>query len=419
MMILKNRFKQFLTRILPLAVLTLFLVSSCKKENPVSSYAYFVSKEQKLNLSVTYINNFISNASGYYPEINSMKQYVASDVNIFKIIYKTTINGEKINASGLICVPAVPGEYPVLSFQNGTNTLDALAPSNYVLDPAYQMVEIIASMGFIVVMADYPGFGEAVQIPHPYLVKEPTVQSLVDLLFTVNEIVSTEFQGIVLKNEYYLLGYSQGGWATLALHKTLELDYTDEFNLAGSACGAGPYNIYSLFQSMANATTYPMPVYIGYIVHAYESYNQFTNPVSEILNEPYAERLGTLYNGNLSFDQINSQLTTSIPGLLKADFISGFVSAPEYSPIREALNRNSITAWNTNKYLFLVHGGNDTQVSPVATQNIYDEMINAGTSSLLCVKEIIPGLDHGDGVVPCMIKGLLFLKNLEVSKHFK
>ena len=189
-------FNRLLSRFLVPVLLLTSIVTSCKKENQGPSYSHFVSKEQKLNLSVTYINSFIDNASVYYPEINSLKQYVAKDVNIFKLIYKTTINGEEINASGLICVPSVPGEYPVLSFQNGTNTLNSLAPSNYVLDPAYQMVEIIASMGFIVVMADYPGFGESVQIPHPYLVKEPTVQSLVDMLFTVKEIAGNELPGV-------------------------------------------------------------------------------------------------------------------------------------------------------------------------------------------------------------------------------
>ena len=144
------------------------------------------------------------------------------------------------------------------------------------------------------------------------------------------------YRELLLKDEYYLLGYSQGGWATLALHKALELDYPDEFKLVGSACGAGPYNIFNLFQGMAFATSYSMPVYIGYIVNAYSLYHQFTNPVTDILNDPYAGRLGSLYNGNLSFDQINSQLTTSIPGLIKADFISGFVSDPKYASVRDA-----------------------------------------------------------------------------------
>ena len=35
---------------------------------------------------------------------------------------------------GLVCVPAAPGDYPVLSFQNGTNTVNAYAPSDMSLN---------------------------------------------------------------------------------------------------------------------------------------------------------------------------------------------------------------------------------------------------------------------------------------------
>ncbi len=94
-------------------------------------------------------------------------------------------------------------------------------------------------------------------MPHPYLVKEPTVRSLVDNLYAVKELAASELPGMNLINEYYLLGYSQGGWATLALDKALELDYSADFDLNGSACGAGPYDIYLLLQGMVDATTIP------------------------------------------------------------------------------------------------------------------------------------------------------------------
>jgi hypothetical protein len=45
------------------------------------------------------------------------------------------------------------------------------------------------------------------------------------------------------------------------------------------------------------------------------------------------------------------------------------------------------------------------------------EMIQAGTSPDMCTKVIVPGIDHGDGVLPCMIQGILFLKNLRSSKY--
>jgi pimeloyl-ACP methyl ester carboxylesterase len=164
--------------------------------------------------------------------------------------------------------------------------------------------------------------------------------------------------------------------------------------------------------------TYPMPVYLGYILNSYTSYNQFTNPVSDLFNEPYASRLSSLYNGFLTSDQINNQLTTSVPGLITLDFLAGFAGSQKYASVRDALNTNSITGWQTNIPLLLIHGGKDTQVNPVSTENMYSEMIRAGTSPGLCKKVIIPDVDHGDGVAPCMIQGILFLQNLKATNSF-
>jgi hypothetical protein len=393
-------------------LLSVAIVTSCTKDNKSPDYSYFVSKELKVSSSKIVISSLIDLVSLSNPEANSLQSYINSDIKVYKIVYKTTINGQKINASGLICVPVTPGEYPVLSFQNGTNTVNANAPSEAPSSLNYQMVESIASMGYIVVIADYPGFGESKQIPHPYLVKEPTVQSVIDMLFAVKEMAPEELPGITLKNEYYLLGYSQGGWATLALHRALELDHSTDFYLKGSACGAGPYNIFLLFQNMVNVTDYPMPVYLGYILNAYTSYNQFTNPVSDIFNEPYASRVSSLYTGMLTSDQINSQLITSIAGLITADFLAGYTALEKYASVRAALNNNSISAWHSFKPLLLIHGGSDTQVNPVSTENMYYAMIDAGTSSDLIEKAIVPNVDHGDGLVPCMVQAIEFLINL-------
>jgi pimeloyl-ACP methyl ester carboxylesterase len=287
------------------------------------------------------------------------------------------------------------------------------APSEYPGNPAYQFIEIIASMGYVIVIPDYPGFGESADIPHPYLVKEPTVRSIIDMLFAAREFDTGELPDLTIKNELYIMGYSQGGWATLALHKALEQDYRAEFNLKGSACGAGPYNLNLLFEGMTSISTYPMPVYIGYIINAYSAYDQFTNPVSDILNDPFASRLGNLYNGTLTSDEINNQLTTSIPALFTSEFLSGFESEAKYASVRSSLTENSITAWNTSVPLLFTHGGGDTTVNPLTTEYIYDGMIQAGTSTEVCKKEIIPDLDHGDAVVPAMIKGLTFIMGLQ------
>jgi pimeloyl-ACP methyl ester carboxylesterase len=387
------------------------IISSCRKdENHV--YNNFISYEIKVAWPAATINTLINSAVSDYPELIDLEQYVTYDVNVYKIIYSTTVGGEGIYASGLVCVPAAEGEYPVLSFQNGTNTRNAVAPSEYPINPSYQLIEFMASMGFIVVIPDYPGFGESAQIPHPYLLAEPTIQSVVDMLRAVKESCSQEFSGIVAKNEYYLMGYSQGGWATLAIHKAIELDYASEFNLAGSVCGAGPYNMQNLVIGMLDSTTYSMPSYLGYIINAYSAYHYFTNPVTDLLKEPYASRLASLYTGTLSLSQINSQLTTKIADLFTSDFLSGFAYSSAYSTVRAALINNSIDAWNSAKPLLFVHGTGDRDVSVTATETMYDAMINAGTSSETCKKILFPGLDHGEGIVPCMTSGLLYLLNI-------
>ena len=168
-----------------------------------------------------------------------------------------------------------------------------------------------------------------------------------------------------------------------------------------------------LFNSITGSDSYPMPVYLCYIINAYSAYDQFTNPVSDILREPYASRLPGLFNGTLSFDQINSQLTTSVTGLFTGGFLSGFATEAKYSTIRSSLTANSVTAWKTTVPLLLIHGGGDSSVNPLTTENMYNSMIEAGTSAEICKKEILPELDHGDAVVPAMVKGLIFLKSLQ------
>jgi pimeloyl-ACP methyl ester carboxylesterase len=401
-----------------LAFLLIVIVSvsvSCRKDNS-KSYDYLVTSDFVVNYKLSYINNLLDIAADSLPEITNLKSYVSYDVGIYRIVYRTSVEGGNIDASGLVCVPSAPGEYPVLCFQNGTNTVNINAPSENPLNPLYQMVEAISSMGFIVVIPDYPGFGASAQIPHPYLVAEPTVTSITDMLYAVKEFIPGELQDISADNRYFLLGYSQGGWATLSLHKAIELGLMNDFNLKGSVCGAGPYNLTLLIQTMLDQPYYQMPVYIGYIINAYSYYQQFTNPVTDILNEPYASKLASLYNGTLSPDEINNQLTTSVADLLTTEFLSGFESAAKFTTVRDGLISNSISGWETQVPLYLLHGAEDKTVNPVTTENIYTEMINAGTSPGVCKKEIIPGVDHGDGIVPCMIKGLNFILNIRDNK---
>jgi dienelactone hydrolase len=123
-----------------------------------------------------------------------------------------------------------------------------------------------------------------------------------------------------------------------------------------------------------------------------------------------------LFTGQYNFTQINSQLTTSIPALLKSDFLTGFSTSSKFASVREALDKNSISGWKTNVPLLMVHGTADTQVYSSATENMYAAMVQAGSSMSTVTKVMIPGADHSSGLAPAMVMGFWFINNIKNSR---
>ena len=162
-----------LSKILVFLILAMSLsgifLSSCKSggEDNTTGNSYYLSSETKVDLSVSDIkanlNELIPNFSTFFGSI------ISSDVQVQKVVYKTTFQNKTIEASGLACFPKTPGNYPILSFQNGTNTVYKDAPTENPSEDNILMLESLASTGFIVVIPDYIGFGVSTSLPHPYL----------------------------------------------------------------------------------------------------------------------------------------------------------------------------------------------------------------------------------------------------------
>jgi pimeloyl-ACP methyl ester carboxylesterase len=395
------------------AAVMLFAVQSCKeKTDPFDDNIFLVSSERAVTYTETNILTLLNVAKTMYPGVSQIISDVNSGIVVYSITYNTTFKGEDLIASGIIAVPSVPGSYPVLAYQNGTNTLYANAPSVNPELTLYQLIEMAASTGYIVVMTDYLGFGASEEIAHPYLHKESTVQTVVDMFRALQEFDEDIAKDVTVDNEYYLMGYSQGGWATLALLEAMENDYAADFNTAGCSCGAGPYDI-SYFNSwLLGLTEYSMPSYIGYISNAYKTHGLFTNPLSDIFKDPFAARIPTLYDGLRSTEQINDQLTEVVGDLFKPEYISGFAASPSFQSVRTAMTANSVQGWNCHIPLLLLHGTADTYVPEVLSQRMYDAMIGAGTATSSCAYVKMDGIDHGSGIVPAGLAGLAFFKSL-------
>lgn len=393
-------------------LLPLLLMQACseKEPDPFEDNLFLASSNVEFMRTKENMVTLLNYAAILYPEVADLIPEVKSGVNIYSVTYNTTFMGEDVLASGLIMIPSVPGSYPVLSYQNGTNTLNANAPS---VDPdyqAYQFLQCVASTGYVVVLADYLGFGVSDDMAHPYLHKESTVQTIVDMLYSLDEFDEDVAKDITVSDEYFLLGYSQGGWATLALLDAMENDYGSDFTVKAASCGAGPYDLSYFNSFVLSLTEYPMPVFLGYISNAYTEYDLFANPLTDLYNDPYAGLIPDLYDGMHSSEQINAQLTVSIAELFKAGYINGYSTSAAYQGVRDALTANSIEGWNSSVPLLFLHGTADDYVFPVLSERMHDAMLDAGTSPLNCMYVPMQDLDHSGGIVPAGLAGLEFFQ---------
>ena len=164
-------------------------------------------------------------------------------VTSWRLTYMTSDGfGREVLASGLVSVPVKPdgARSPVLSYQHATIYKDAQAPSNQVA--ATEPPVVLASLGFIVVAADYVGYGASRGSQHPYLLSTPTAAVVMDLLTAARTWRQT--QGVADNGQLFMLGYSEGGYTTLAAHRAMQTSASPHLaQLIASIPGAGPYHV--------------------------------------------------------------------------------------------------------------------------------------------------------------------------------
>lgn len=407
----KSRLLKILTLILILSFSGCHSLFNKGEDEPIPEH--LVDYEIVSSYSASQIQLLFSLIAKDYPMLSSFSDRVNYGINIFKIQYKTTFQGKQKIASGLVCLPSGEGTFPLLSFQNGTNTLHSEAPSKNPGAEAIQVLQSITSTGFVVVMPDYLGFGSSSGMAHPYLHKESTVQAVVDMLRSVKELA--EEKEVLLNNDLYLAGYSQGGWATMQVQKAIEQDYSSEFRLKASAPGAGPYDLNFINEYILSQSSYPMPYYVAYLMNTLIEYEGMEIPLSHIFKPPYSElNLRALFDGKHTGGAINKELTTKTADLFTDNYRNNYRTDPEFDPLRQILSENSIEAWKTTTPMRIIHGTADNFVPMDVSTNIYNDFMQKGVSAQQVKLIPIPGADHSSGA---LVAGAIIIEwFLELTK---
>ena len=206
--------------------------------------------------------------------------------DMYKLTFRTmTPSGGATTATGLLTLPAGrTGVLPLASYQHGTLTLRTEAPSNPASTEGIGTALVYTSSGgYAAVASDYLGLGDGPGA-HPYLHAATEASAGVDMLRAGRTAAAGH--GVSLSGPLFLAGYSQGGHATMALHRELEARFTTEWPLTAVAPMAGPYDLsgtmldYVLGSPDSNNSQLVM--YISYLLVMFTTVYDFVPGVAEI-----------------------------------------------------------------------------------------------------------------------------------------
>lgn len=296
---------------------------------------------------------------------------VAHSVTMHKVIYKTVDGkGNSVEASGIVSVPDnKTGASPLLSYQHGTIFEDADAPTNAPGD--YPAVLLASSFGMIAVAADYVGYGESKGTLHPYLLAEPSANVSIDLIRAAKTFLSSK--NIALNNQLFLSGYSEGGYATMALHKAIETSYSDELVVTTSLPASGPYDLTTTSAAIMASEQLPYPALIGFIFKSYADSYSLDDLLTRAFQEPYAAVIDTAFDGSKSGETINESLTTTTADLIAATFRSDYLGSGE-TELKSKLAANNVYNWTPKAPIRMFHGEEDLTVPYINSQNALTAM---------------------------------------------
>lgn len=174
---------------------------------------------------------------------NSIVRDILGQVNSNKILQVAgtytghDVDGSPLTLSGKLLIPKEGRIKNMIIVSHYTIGANYEAPSE-----TFPMEGIWAAKGYIVVVADYIGFGITKERIHPYLHIKSTAQSVVDMALAAKPYLK-KIGKEPESEEVILAGYSQGGATTVGVMDMIQDDYSNEFPIKKVYAGGGPYDL--------------------------------------------------------------------------------------------------------------------------------------------------------------------------------
>jgi dienelactone hydrolase len=330
---------------------------------------------------------------------------VRYSIDVYQVIYNTSWHDSScIKASGWYFVPKkdalkeVEG-FPLVCYHHGTQ----IKTERKVRLGGEQAICVgFAADGYLVAWPDYVGLGKGDK-KHLYHHVPTQAAASMDLMRAIKEL--NPKINVVQNDLLFATGYSQGGHATMGLHKTIQEHYSDEFKITASAPMSGAYDLAGV-QEETMFKEYSHPGYLPYLFFSFQEVYHFYDKVSDVFKAPYDTLLPPLYQGLHSMGYINRLIPNIPKDVIKSEVIKQYLENEDF-PFRKALRENSVHDWKPERPVLICYCQADEQVSYKNALVAHKTMKDNGSKQVR-IKHVNKHLGHNDCAMFAVMHAKMF-----------
>ena len=318
---------------------------------------------------------------GYYRDYMNI-----NDVTIYKITYNTIdVFGNPTIASGAMYVPQINVKtFPLISWQHGTVMDRTQVPSRRYDDVSGCFY---SGNGYITTLPDYLGMGDNPGI-HPYIHWESEATASIDLIRAAREFINDSLM-IGDNEQIFITGYSQGGHATMAMHKYIQIHkLQDEFNIVASAPMSGPYSLYyDQFDFVLDEdSTYYKSEFLPYIFASYNYvYGNLFTDYSQYYDPPFDSLFAAWDSSGIYFENVSSDIIPhNYYSFMQDSVLNNMKNDPNH-PVNVALRKNDLYNWSPQQAIRMLYCGMDSMVTPLNSLTALDTMTALGAPDVQAI----------------------------------
>lgn len=310
---------------------------------------------------------------------------VKSGVRLYRLVYRSQVRGQAIEASALVAVPDTP-EAPrgVAVYLRGSDIPRNAAPTTpnaiWTTEAA-----VFGGNGFATVIPDYIGFG-ASPSPQAFLLTDENVADFRAALTAAREALDLN-----RRMPLFLTGFSQGGQLSAALHRDLEARPLNGYALRGTVSVAGPHELVRSFAVRLEEPMARNPMAIGYVAWAAYSFAwREGRPLEEVFAPAYVAQVPRWFGGSMTVRELLGEAPGHAAELFRPEFLQALRTDRDFW-FNRMVRENETYDWAPRAPLQIILGTADDQVDPEATRILYDRArARRGNVSIL----ELPGLNH-------------------------